>query len=266
MADAYEVQGGRELQIRNGGITALRVFHVTDTSDESGVLNYFGKGDVPDYGDQHPSVPNLFARENTTKLVQGHNDLWELTWSYAPFRILGMPNTPGSPETPETPGFLRYAANASGQFELAWRRDANPSVVGISAGSDIGGTGIDAMGNPTSVMRPQLNFTVSVTERYDEVEWPTIRSTVGTRNDDNFLGLEQYMVLYLGCNAQRMSSDTVSITHNFLHDKMFHLKQVPWRNDLGNIEPGTLPGPIPIVNHIQPFPDTSNFGALSRHF
>lgn len=259
-----EQQTGRSIDLSSGNVTASRSFHVSDAADEDGVMNAFGSEGMPDYTEQHPVLPNLYALSNKIALVAGHNDLWTVTWTYGPIKMANMPNTAGDFVTPATPGFLRYSSNVAGQFQLAWRTDPDYTIVGIGAGSDINGTGIDYGGNPTSVLRVKMNFVVSVTEEYGEIRWDTIRRICGTRNSGVFLGLPTDQILYMGANAQRQSADTVSLSHSFEFDEQFHLQQVVFRNDLGNTE--SVAGPVEIVNHIQPFPSTSDFGDLSKYF
>mgnify|MGYP003140471243 CR=1 FL=1 len=124
--------------------------------------------------------------------------------------------------------------------------------------TDIGGTKIDAGGKPTSLIVRQQTYSISY-EHFGQLDVSTPFAITGKRNNRVFYNFAKGSLVYLGMSFSTKSASSYSITHKFLYDNIFHLRQIPDEFD-GDLNP-TLDsdGHVNKVIWIQPFPQTEDF-------
>lgn len=271
----------RDLQ---DGKTATRHFVVfdnaTDTnfSNEQQVLNLFGNGTMPTYGEAHPNLVGLVAIDYAD-LVQDESSpyLWHIRWNYLRTTFAGGAN-------PGTPGYWEYTYRASAATDDAWR-DSSPDPTkpqlafpangqpGLDPDGiplDVGGISVDNGEEPGSAIRAQQ--IVEVTQHREGLYSPsTSFSLLKKRNSNTFLGAQPGRVAYTGISASaRLDTNLFSISHQFVWDEWYHMRQqagrgssgVVWKKDYDGSTPGLL-SVAKLVYWTQPLPKLANFGGPS---
>ena len=177
-------------------------------------------------------------------------------------------------ELPNEVGYVELSSEIRAEFVLAYRKEPNLPDRGIpeqpAEGEqqdpeiDIEGEHIDAGGNPTSVMRKIQELVLTET-----VEGEPPFGTYGRfrfhRNSIPFLGARPGRVLYRGASVRRTGIEVYQVSHSFVDDDAFHLKQQPLVDQWG----------VPLLDadktarkvyHIQPFPDMDDLNGISDNF
>ena len=265
---AIEQMGARSATNSGAEFTATRAFHVQGAEDEMGVFDAYGVDGLPGYNDEHPTLLGMFVQDTAVTQVPNHSDLWKVVVTYKPFVWQFSDFNPEQPLVPGTPGYIDFTANTHGSFEQAYRKDAMLSQVGWNEGDDIGGTPIAPGGEPTSIPRLKIDFVLTVTEQMGDIEWETIQTYVGTRNETGFQGLTKEHVVYLGCDAARVDTGTVRVSHKFQYDAFKHLVQVAGKSNSGDVKQaegiGSSGSQPKSVFHVQPFEVLNDFNNLSK--
>lgn len=270
----------RSTNVQAGQKTAARRFVVyddvtkTNFSRPDQVEAVFGTGvfpaDLPNFGSEFPNISALKAMEPSIKLLDGQAFLWEVTWNYL------RTNFAVGAAQPYEVGYREFNYEATGQFVDAWRKinplalqGASPSGdVFTTTFQDIGGTSIDAGGDPTSVLLIQQIFSV-----LEVVEGSTLGGTfaayIGKRNAQAYLGAAPGRLVYAGIQSNtRVSTGIFARTHRIVWDQWFHMRQQPLRDEnkevyCDAVEQAQLGVPkyhAARVRWVQPYTDTMNFG------
>jgi len=270
--------------VNNGGeFQATRTFICTGFSAERFVIARFGGGGLPKIGDEHPDQREIFACEYQIRLITGHNDVWEVKFTYksSVYNEGGGGDDPADPITPTTPGFVEINTNTLTEFIPIYRNNPDPLPEdGLPSGNpeddDIGGTPAVYGGAPISAANYKIEINVGVVERYTEIQFYEIRYGVGRRlrktlffggqGSASQLVLPAYKTLYIGANTQRTGVNLGRVNHRFVIDENYHCRFVAYRNLQGEEEPEEADAAPRIVYPVQPFPKTFNALDLSVHF
>lgn len=261
----------RSLSDSGGRLVGTRSFYVYDDTTpmvEPSSMQ-FGTGGMPDYGESFPGEPEVFATSFSIEAVPNSNYVWRITWQYmaggggeiiAPIDV-----------QPMSPGYVTISLEYGGEFRDAWRADPGLTLWSpFYTGTDIGGTKIDAAGEPTSVFVPMQMLIVeeTVTSGSMASRSINIRLQTGTRNSSAFYGAQVGTLLYEGASARRVSLTAYSVTHRFRYDEWLHARQQPRMNQQRQPDVDIYAGIIQAnsVRWVQPFPNHSNFNALSENF
>jgi hypothetical protein len=268
MATIIEDKQTRALNYATGRFTATRRFHVYDDAapitDPAGVRALFGTGGLPQIGDLFPSETDIYATSFSIDLVPETRNVWSVLWNYE--------STEPTQYQPQEVGYTEFTIDYKTEFRDFWR--AKPTLTiptnGTPNNNDINGTPIDAAGVPRSVL-VHLS-TIDITETVASATVPersvTVRAARGTRNSASFYGAPKGQVLYMGAQARRISLDKYQISHRFAQDEYYHLIQVAQRNQEGEPNLERINGILRAkpVMWIQPFPDFTDFNAISENF
>ena len=265
---AVEANEGRTLSVGDGAVTLHRVFHLYGFADELAIVKALGKSvssgsgttAIPFISQQHPVFKILYAWTYSLNKVPDAINQWRLDFEYRSVTHGAReqnPNTGGMTAGPDEVGFVEVTARLGGSFVLAYR--ANPAHQGPEGTeADIGGKGIDIMGNPTSLMRTQYEVVIArVSYKPDENLLSRFGAEVGTRGTGTMFGLEGGKFLYRGCNIQRIKTRVYRCQHTWIYDKWSHLIQTPLYAPDGSFEKNA-DGKAAHVYHEQPFPEGSS--------
>lgn len=259
----------RSLSDSGGRLVGTRSFYVYDDTTpmvEPSSMQ-FGTGGMPDYGESFPGEPEVFATSFSIEAVPNSNYVWRITWQYmaggggeiiAPIDV-----------QPTSPGYVTFSLEYGGEFRDAWRSDPTRWSVNYNGG-DIGGTKIDAAGEPTSVFVPMQTLIVEETVSASSIASRSIniRVATGARNFTTFYGAAAGTLLYEGASARRVSLTAYSISHRFRYDEWLHARQQPRMNQQRQPDVDIYGGIIQanFVRWVQPFPYTYGFETLSEFF
>lgn len=263
----------RSLSSTGGRLTGSRSFYVYDDDSSTPILQpasiKFGTATLPAFGEAFPGETEVFATTFSIEAVPNSSYVWRVTWQY---------QSGGGGEIidpievqPVVPGYVTFSLEYGGEFRDAWRADPGLTLWSPSyTGTDIGGTKIDAAGEPTSVFVPMQMLIVeeTVTSGSMASRSINIRLQTGTRNSSAFYGAQNGTLLYEGASARRVSLTAYSVTHRFRYDEWLHARQQPRMNQQRQPDVDLYSGFIQanFVRWVQPFPNTSNFNALSENF
>ncbi len=276
MPEWIEQLESRSINSSGGRGTGSRSYVASGYSTVKSVFDAFGRTTdvagllVPAKGSGHPEFKGLVAKDFTVTKVSGHSDLWKIDWQYE-MVTASYDSAPAFPieELPNEVGYTELSSEIRAEFVLAFREGAtipeggNPDNNGSDPEQDIGGTKVDAGGNPTSIVRriQELTFT-------ETVNVPAF-GTYGTfrfkRNSKPFEGAVAGSVLYRGASVRRTGLEVFVVSHSFVQDEDFHLQQQPVVDQDGRPIPDA-DGHAEKVYHIQPFKDTDDFNNLSENF
>lgn len=278
-----EIQVSRSVEkTEEGRRIGPRIFNVYDDTTPNNFANgaqvkaLYGTPSSPDampnYYFIHPDDPTLVALTDRIELVDGSLKIWQVTWNYK--NITVVITGPG----PEEIGYVEFNLLQRREFDEVWRDESEAEFTSFPTGGNvsntniinIGGTPVDVSGEPGTRLRLQQALEISeVVSMQDFSALSNMYSTfVGTRNSAPFYGGATGKVLYESANSRRIDIGLVSVSHRFVWDEWYHLKQVPARGPDGIVGP-LFPGPphsVMAVYWRQPFPKLSNFGALSTNF
>jgi hypothetical protein len=271
-----ELIGSRPIDFQSGRRTSVRMFSVEQDSPALSssveVEALFGSNGLPQQGDTLPGS-TLQAFEYRIRRFDGQTDLFEVIWQY---RDAGGGYV-GSQKQPGQEGYVEYSSIAKAEFIPAWRTltrtefDELVKQGGLyeygedTAFPDIGGSGIDAAGEPLSLMRRTMEITLGVTT---EVFPQTGQyfPFIGRRNNTTFLGYPPGSLLYTGADVSRQDIAAWKIGHKFVVDDFYHLVQNARRNPRGDVILNDSSGRADYVYFVQPFPTFGNFYAIDPNF
>ena len=272
MASFHEAIESRSIATSGGRGAGSRKFILSGYANVADAYNIFGTTDgtsgatLPRIGDQHPELPGLIAKDFNLKRIAGHTDLWELTWSYEVISrgFINAPQQPAPDTLPNEISYVEISAEIRAEFFLAWRKGAGVSGDGNpTPNTDIGGTPIDAAGNPTSLQRNIQELTV--TETVNVPDLAAYRRTRFTRNSSVFFGSPVGTLLYRGASIRRTGVDVYQVAHSFVEDEFMHLQQQPFIES-PDMTPKLLNGHAQFVFYVQPFINLTDFNVLSTNF
>jgi len=249
------------------------VFHVSGYSDPGSVYDALGttvSGErLPAQGDVHPDFPGMVAKDFAIKREPGHTDLWTVTWSYevisSGFRAAPAQSIPE--RLPNEVSYVEISAEIRAEFFLAWRSEPSIPELGIpELGVDIGGTPVDAAGNPTSLQRNIQE--INVTETVVNPDLDVYRSFRFTRNSRKFFGSPAGTLLYRGASIRRTGVTVYQVSHSFVEDEFMHLQQEPLIEppDMTPKSDPNSDGKALNVSFVQPFLRTTDFNQISQNF
>jgi hypothetical protein len=273
----HERLESRDVSRIGGKLTARRQFHVFDDATPlatpGSVIVLFGSNGLPYYGEEFPESPNLRARDYRLSLVAGHRDLWAVEWEYSEAELATFPQ-----RQPGEVGYTEVTARTIANFVDAWRVLSKPDIANktkaggdnqYGAGStvDIGGTPIDAAGEPLQDVVRQIE--IQITEVVGGVSsFAPYLEFVWRRNNSTFLGAQIGQLLYLGAQINRIDVAKYQFTHTFLLDRWWHMRQraTKWSDGRTPLMDVNGRKHAESVTFVQPFPDYANFFAMSPNF
>ena len=260
----------RSIQSSGGRGTGSRQFYARGYGDPSQIYKTFGKTvsgvAVPNKGESSPSIPGLIAKDFSITAVPGQSSVYEISWAYEMIstEFLAAPEVDPPEQLPNEVNYVELSSEIRTEFMLAWR--SNPSTSDADSPSpddDIGGTPVDAGGNPTSIMRRRQELVLTETVNY--VQFGNISAMAFKRNSRPFLGASVGRVLYRGASVRRTGLSVYTIAHSFVDDQFYHLEQQPLIDQNGVAIDIDNDGHADEVYFIQPFPDTGDFHSLSQN-
>ena len=134
---------------------------------------------------------------------------------------------------------------------------ANGEQGGASGYLTTDGTEIHKGGKPLTLPVPTADIGITITFTGANYYFNNVQLVAGKRNASHFYGFNIGAVLFTGMSVQRQDIDKWDVTYNFAWDAWSHMRQVPNRDDEGEIkfeDDETLK-----VWLKQPFPDTTSF-------
>jgi len=156
--------------------------------------------------------------------------------------------------------FTGYSINSGVALIDGWRADATIPSNGTQGGDDgyemTNGTDIHKGGKPITITVPTCSLGISVTYFGATYYLNNVQLKAGKRNSSTFYGFDAGSVLFMGMSVQRQTETSWDVTYNFAWDAFFHMRQVPDKDDDGEIQftDGELK-----VWWKQPFPETTSF-------
>lgn len=261
----------RHTAVRDNRLFGQRVFHVANIESPLLALSVAG---IPQLGEAYPDGSGLVAWDYDAQLVSGHATLVRVEVEYRESEFV-------PPDTNEEDlNSTSFQVRPQAQFADVWR--TNPGLVFPPAGNadnqsfaDIGGVRSDVSGEPVSYLKRSVSFVISETINVKTLDVPLYYSFTGTRNSAAFFNFVPGSLLYLGADVTgTFTGSKVRLTHEFLADEWFHLRQAPARDVNGTVELftlATLPNGKALrvaetVYWRQPFPDTKPFKSISPNF
>lgn len=276
-----ELTSSRTISYQEGNPVGVREFHVSPYTSEAQVQALFGNA-LPGKYSPWPSnsawmgtLPAVLLRARDYEITRDPNvtNAWNVRIIYKD--ATGTTLTPQL--QPADDGYVTVRLSSEARFVDAWRQwstgdefestvrekcdsQFRPRFTPGTPQSDIKGRKIDVAGYPTSVLRPVQRMVVDITT----VRFPRLadwRYFLGTRNLDEFSGVDRHTAVFTGGEAQQMQPGRWIVTLNFDIDQQYHLQQVVARNASGfaQTDPGSdntalATGQAAIVSWVQPFP------------
>tara|TARA_R100001082_G_scaffold101632_1_gene71289 strand:- start:138 stop:956 length:819 start_codon:yes stop_codon:yes gene_type:complete len=270
-AKSIEFVNSRAISSSGGRGSGTRTFHLTGVTSASTAYNYFGtsvgSGDLlPKKGDQHPDFPGLVAKDFDMSLVDGHTDVWKITWTYEVISQDWAAAPESIPEVlPNEVDYVEISSQIRAEFVSVWRVGVTYPEYGDPDNDTVEceGVSIDKAGVPLSVQRNIQELTI--TETVNVPDWETYRAVRFTRNNRPFLGADTGKVLYRGTSVARTGVNVYQVSHSFVEDQDYHLQQSP---KLINGEPALTSTGLHAesVYWVQPFSVFANHNAISKNF
>lgn len=165
----------------------------------------------------------------------------------------------------DTNDFVSLDMNTSMSFVDVYRMGASfPASVNAPGDNDIGGTPMDACGEPVSAPLFQQELTLVNIKSTNQAS--LIIGEIGKRNSGSFLGASDGYVLFTGASSRRVGVAKYEITYKFLWDGAKHLRQIAARDVDGQpllTVGAAYQASASTVYARQPFPSTSTFSSLS---
>lgn len=273
MPEWIEQLESRSISSSGGRGSGSRTFIASGYSTAKTIFEAFGKTvgtlRVPKKGDSHPEFRGLVAKDFSIDKVAGHSDLWTVEWSYE-MVTSSFTASPTEPvETlPNEVGYVELSSEIRAEFVLGYRQGASLPTEGDPNNlpdpeQDIGGSPIDAGGNPTSLIRRIQELTL--TETVNQPDFSAYGDLRFKRNSAEFEGGGVGKVMYRGASVRRTGVNVYVVSHSFVLDEQYHLVQQPIVDQEGKPVPD-VDGHAAHVYVIQPFPDTGDFGKISENF
>lgn len=266
-----ELIESRSLREETGGKkTGERIYRVWD-DDSTAVLTAQqaeSHPDLPNRNSAHPDDPKLrmSVRMETTQ-IQQRAYTYDIRYKYEPLPVIVAPES--EIVDPTEPGFIDFNVDWSAQWMDAWRRFGDlPSDIDLPNRVDMGGWPIDSRGEPVSI--ENHTTVLEITEVISGVlNGGLYHSLTNRRNSARFLDAPAGMVLYKGAKSERLEVRKYRVTHTFVWDEHYHLRQAIERWEDGKPKTGwaswadadydDVANP---VFWIQPYVYTADFGAL----
>lgn len=219
-------------------------------------------------GAPHPSRPGQRAVRYSVEHLSNHK-WWQVRFD---FENSGQ-NGPGNEDPPDVDeiGFTDWNTDTSGKFVRIWRDfgDISPTpgvgttLPGDYPRVDIGGTKVDAAGEPQDEALVTTNLTIErVVSGLPNLS--VYRELANKRNTDDIFGdTVAGRWLYKGCSTTRLDVEKYRETHRFAWDQWFHLRQQPLVQDDGRAKSdgGARPA-AETVYWVQPFTEMGAFAVL----
>ncbi len=284
MPEFIEQLNSRSIASSGGRGTGARTFFASGYSGIDEVLKAFGIANTVDggvtrrtpvKGSSFPEFAGLIAKDFTISPVPGHSDLWQVDWSYEMVTTdyFDFP-TEAIEELPNEVGYVELSSEIRAEFVLAYRENPNLPNKGIPEEPeddqqqdpeiDIQGEKIDFGGNPVSVVRKIQELVLTETI-FGVPPFGTYGRFRFKRNSVSFLDAAPGRVLYRGASVRRTGIEVYQVSHSFVDDDAFHLKQQPLVDQNGK----------PLLNKdrqakkvyfIQPFFAMDDFNSISNNF
>lgn len=163
----------------------------------------------------------------------------------------------------EEQGTATYTAtdmNTVINFVDVWRVGANWPNLNNPGNGDIGGTPVDACGEPVSAT--VYNQEISVVNIKPNAQTAAVLATIGKRNTEQIFGIAAGYVLFVGASARRTGTSSYEVTYRFIYDGAAHLRQICARDVDGqpllNAPDANGNATARHVMARQPFPQTAN--------
>lgn len=293
---SIEIVQSRDINIRDGIMTGVREWRVWETTGlpltPPDALTDAG---LPLSGDTFPGLPQLILSELiTAERMPGNPNMVKVVWDYAspggglfdPFAAEWNVEV-----TAELIPVYRVPAVQDGQPALKFPNVQQQLTFKNTVTEDIGGESNDLRGARQSFLRHQMLIQASErrggTRFGGEIGIRFLRDTVtgyafldsfvGTRNINVFLGFNRGLLLYVGASSHTLRRNDISITHHFVADEWFHLRQVAETDQDGDPLLAIIPNgpvdflerPIPVAFPVywrQPFNQFSDFSLISPNF
>jgi hypothetical protein len=145
-------------------------------------------------------------------------------------------------------------------FVDVWRVGASWPNLNNPGNADIGGTAVDACGEPVSAT--VYNQEISVVNIKPNAQTATVLANIGKRNTETLFGISAGYVLFVGSSARRVGPSKYEVTYRFIYDGAGHLRQIPARDVDGqpllNAPDANGNATASHVMARQPFPNTAN--------
>lgn len=156
--------------------------------------------------------------------------------------------------------FTQTDMNTVINFVDVWRVGATWPNLSSPGNGDIGGTPVDACGQPVSAT--VYNQEISVVNIKPNAQTGTVLANIGKRNTETLFGIAAGYVLFVGASARRVAPSKYEVTYRFIYDGAGHLRQIPARDVDGqpllNAPDGNGNATARHVMARQPFPQTAN--------
>lgn len=224
----------RGVRIEQGRKIGRRTYMVYGAVDSNAALQ---AGGLPALGESFPGEPMLVASDFDANTVEGNSDLVKVDIDYPQ-------SESGELDTPEdTLGLVTLEVDTDAELDQdAWRTD--PGLLIPQGGfisndneTDIQGIYADIAGEPVSFKRYVGTIVIAENILLAALPLSTIVTTVGKRNNVVFYDFAPGSVLHRGSQvAASFKNGKARVTHRFLYDQYFFLKQYPNVNESGVVQ------------------------------
>jgi len=202
-------------------------------------------------GDAHPEDPSLRASEFRVSQTRENRYAWVVEWTYQPV----SPTDPGG-DDPTEPGFVEVNVDNEVEFQDFYVQGADFYTNGLPPLPPVPttiGEIIAVDGRPTSLPVRTIRADISIiVEGFPD--FATFAIASGRRNNVTFLGGAVGSILYTGARSNRIAPNRFRVTHTFVQDEFFHMRQI------GTFDPDT--GDLIDCFVIQPFRNFADFQAV----
>lgn len=238
-------------------VTLTREYRIYDPAGTAAVSFTSALGLMPSIGDNVTAAG--VTTECTQRSVQSVADSNSKVWTGT--AVYTWTSTTEGGDT-----FTQIDMNTVVNFVDVYRVGASFPFSASSPGNgDIGGTKVDAAGEPVSATVYQQE--ISVVNIKPDDQRANIIAALGKRNSASFLGFNQDYVLFLGASARKTAPGKYEITYRFLYDGAKHLRQICARDVDGqpllDAPDGNGNATARHVMARQPFPETNSFAGLA---
>lgn len=267
---AIELAGSNQIkQSTDGKRSAVRTWFVYDDGGADLVIDdIINASGLPQLGQLHPDIGSLWATSWDVSLSNERAGAWEVSWNYTsaqPASVGGGSEDEVAEDDSLPDGLDGYNMTVGVtiidiwkapplDFPYSWLR-SNPTEV------DVGGTTVSEGGLPVSYALPtaEIRIREKVTGFLSGRKY---MNKVGMRNSDVWQGFGKGSVLYTGMNVNHTRDGVNEIEHTVNWDMFYHLRQVPVRDDDGEVVVDGSADPPITVYWKQPFGDTTDFNFL----
>lgn len=285
-----EQLNSRSVSRTQGKLKGTRTFHVWDDgtplTTPNSISALFGSNGLPYFGEPFPGTTSLGAIDWSIASVEGHRDLWLVTWEYQEVSgggVIVQPPPPGPDEVVDAsvPGYIEVNATLSASHVDIWRAIDRATIIancsasgvhalGLPGQVDIGGLRVDAGGNPVSYILRQFEINITLV-REGRFRPLNLLSFVWKRNSTSFLDCQPGSVIYCGASVNRIGERKFQYNHKFIYDQWFHMRQSAMCDMNGDVLLGPRPGSPGMsaaedVRFVQPFPDLTEFRNIDALF